>query len=258
MQNTFTALIGFWCSYLDYPVRVCVVICVSRCILLLQLVSRFCLLMACILIVAGTQCLPGTRAIPWRQRRRVSGPSHLLHPPPSQLGRRHPWGLQQTKIQWARPACHQKDSVFSFIVSGSGKCWPLEGKDILFQAKVKRPRLWNLRIPFLILPCSLWNLGGETQDAVALFLSFVPHSVSTADYTVAVMGMNNNCQEFRGNKLAKDILLLTWKKHNFFILTGDSWERLLMVQILLNTLRGLLSSLNHFYPCGIQCFLKCS
>lgn len=83
--------------------------------------------------------------------------SSRLRPLPLALVRlepRCPRGLQRTKAQWARPAHHQKDSVFSFLFSGSGKCWILEGNNLPFQAKLKRPRLWNLRIPSLVLPCS--------------------------------------------------------------------------------------------------------
>lgn len=83
--------------------------------------------------------------------------SSRLRPLPLALVRlepRCPRGLQRTKAQWARPAHHQKDSVFSFLFSGSGKCWILEGNNLPFQAKLKRPRLWNLRIPSLVLACS--------------------------------------------------------------------------------------------------------
>lgn len=142
---------------------------------------------------------------------------HLRPLPPAllRLGPQCPRGLQRTKAQCARPAHHQKDSVFSFLFSGSGKCWILEGNNLPSQAKLKRPRLWNLRIPSLVLPCSSWNLGGETQYFVTLFLSFTHHNVSAADYKV-VIELSSNCQELRENKLANDILLLTWKKTTNF------------------------------------------
>ena len=79
------------------------------------------------------------------------------------------------------------------------RCWLLEGKNIRFHARVKRLRLWNLRIPFLTHPSLTVKSCGATHYFEVLFLSLVPHSVWTAAYAVAVIGMNNTCQEFRGN-----------------------------------------------------------
>lgn len=128
----------------------------------------------------------------------VSGPPHLLH--------LYGWDLGAHE-NFKGPKSNGQGQLATRKTQ-----WLLEGKDILFPAKVKTPRLRNLRIPSGALPCSLWNLGKEIQCFVTLFLSFAPHSCFNCWWLSCVLGLNNNCQEFRGNKLAKDILLLTWKK----------------------------------------------
>lgn len=140
----------------------------------------------------------------------VSGPPHLPHLLPLSWERgthedcTHPDSSEQGQSAIS-------ESAFSSLFSVSGKYWLMGGKHILFQANVKGPGLHDLKNSGSISPPrSLWDLSGEPQDFVALLLSFAPHGVS-ADYTVAGMGLKY-CQEFRGNRLAKDILSPTWKK----------------------------------------------